>query len=304
MTSNTESFPVPYHEKLIILSNFSTMWFIYTITSSLFFTGSRTIDRYLLKGKKDSWAYSFWYSVIGALTNLPFFVFHPSTPDTALPWLLLLLASLLIVAHNYLSFMASNYLSPSFKGAISKTRLLWILLFGILILDESFNLQKLAGTAVILLASLIVLNGFNKKEQIKGMIVLVISTFLYGILITMYTGYFTEHFNSASYSFLIFLFPAIMNFILMPNSTQRTKIMIKAFPTLIVIGGVLAGFGNLLMAEALRLGEQSDVIIIMEALAVMIIGTEFFILKEKDKPMIKIAAITLAVIGTILIKIN
>ncbi|MCX6816821.1 MAG: hypothetical protein NTZ93_03080 [Candidatus Beckwithbacteria bacterium] len=51
------------------------MWLIWALISGLFYTGDNLITRYILKGNKDAWAFSFYFSFIGALVSLP-----PSSP--------------------------------------------------------------------------------------------------------------------------------------------------------------------------------------------------------------------------------
>ena len=279
------------------------MWFTYAILASLFFVGSETIQRYLLKGNKDFWAYSFWFSAFGALINLPFMLSDFEAPSEISFWLLVAWLGPLITLHNFLNFSSVKYLSPSFKSAISKFRLIWTFIFGVMFLSEIVTLGKITGAGLTVMAGLLVIGTIRGTENSKGILPIFSSTILYAIGTTIVSTLLKDS-NPATITFFVFFLPATMNFILMPNAFSRTLKIIKQYRYLLILSTVTAAFGNLLMNYALKSGAQSDVVIIMEGSLVLLLAAEFFILKEKGSIRLKIAAIILAILGALLVRLG
>jgi drug/metabolite transporter (DMT)-like permease len=282
------------------------MWFTYAILSSLFFIVSRTIQRYMLKGDKDFWAYSFWFSAIGALVNLPIVFIKPGSLEglpTDWTWLAFLGIGAAITLHNFLNFSSSRHLPPSFKIAITKFRLIWSFGLGIIILAEVLTLNRALGVVFTMAAGLLVIGKLNQSKNLKGVLPLFLSTLIFSGLVTI-SSILLETIDPAAYTFLIFLFPAVLNFAIMPNAATRVIAILKQYRYLLLASTVLAAIGNLLMSYALGAGSQSDVVVIMEASAVALLGAEFFVLKEKGDIRLKIAAIILAIVGTLLVRLG
>ena len=174
---------------------------------------------------------------------------------------------------------------------------------GIVFLNEALSIDKVAGAVLTITAGLLILGKFKSKENFKGLLYAFVPTFVYAAIITLYSVLFNK-FNTASLTFFIFLVPAIANWIIMPGSNNRILTFLKRHPVFVIISGCFAGFGNLAMNEAFKVGEQGRVIILLEVFAVVLVASEYFILKEKEKPVIKIIALILAIIGGVLVKIG
>jgi drug/metabolite transporter (DMT)-like permease len=278
------------------------MWFTYAILAGLTYTFSRTIERHLLKGNKNFWAYSFWFSAIGALIAFPFMIIDAQLPELNYYWLLMLAVGIMITLHNFLNFKAVTFIGPSLHGAITKSRIIWIFIFGLIFLQENFTYNKLIGVILTVLAGILLISKFKTKEHISGFIYSLSPTIIYAAVITLYSVLFRE-FNTASLTFFIFLIPAILNLTLMPGSTSKVISFLKINPIFIISAAAFAGFGNLAMNQALKIGDQTQVIIIIETFAILLIGLEYFVLKEKEKPLVKIIALGMAVAGAIIVKI-
>lgn len=114
------------------------MWLLFALLSGFFYTGYSLITRHLLKEENsDPWAFSFFFSMIGALISLPFIMADFKVATTPIPWIILIFVGILIVIHNLLLISSSKYLAPSLSGSITKFRLIWVMLLGIIILHES-----------------------------------------------------------------------------------------------------------------------------------------------------------------------
>lgn len=278
-------------------------WILFSLISGFFFTSSDLITRHILKGDKDSWAFSFWFSFFGALTSLPFFLINPVVPKNGIIILVLVLSCILIVLQNLLVFKSTNLLSPSIQGAVLKFRLVFVLIFGIMFLSEALNAPKLLGTTFTILSGLVLLNSIQGKAYRKGLILAFSSTLFYAAIITFYS-ILLDVINSVSLTFYIFLIPTILNLLLMPNSINRVKTIIQSSPKSIITSTILAGFANLALNQALSLGEQSKVIIITEVFLIVTLAAEHLLLKEKGNLVKKLIAVLLAIFGAIFIRLS
>lgn len=279
------------------------MWFTFSLLSGLFYSVQGLITRKVLKGNKDSWAFSFYFSLIGAVVSLPFFISRFKVSENPMMWGLLFIAGALIVTQNFFQFKSLNYLSASVNGSINKFRLVWIFLLGVFILNESWSVQKITGTLLTIVAGLLILKKLNTKLNAVGIFYAFISTVFYGIVILLYKFLFRD-FNAQSLTFFIFLFPAIINLLIMPNSLARVKRIVLNDGWGILLACCFGAFANLAMNYALSVGEASRVNVLIESFLVATFVGENIFLKERDNLLVKLGAVILAVAGAVLLKLG
>jgi drug/metabolite transporter (DMT)-like permease len=280
------------------------MWLWFAVLSGLFYTISGLINRQILKGKQDAWAFSFYFSAVGTLITFPFLIFHPKYATTISPWLIMIIVGFLIVVQNLLIFKSSNVLEASIQGAMTKFRLVWVLIIGLLFLKESFSLYKLFGTLLTVAGGVIIVTKFNKiPSSFKGLGFIFSSTIIYAIVIGLYKLLLID-FNSQSLTFFIFLLPTIINLCIMPNAFNRIVSLYKVNGKAVILTCALGGFANLVMNQALSLGEASKVLVIIEAFLILTLMGEHLVLKERQNFMVKIFAVLLATVGAIFIRLS
>ncbi|HSW79892.1 MAG TPA: DMT family transporter [Candidatus Saccharimonadales bacterium] len=280
------------------------MWLFYALLSGLLFTGEILITRHVLRSGKDAWAYSFYFSFIGAVISLPFMLVDPTIPRSISAWLLALVVGLLIVGNNLLAFKSNNILEVSLSGAINKFRLVWVFAFSILILGTPFSWMKLAGTILTVAAGIIIIHRFKRPQSNTGVVYALGSTVFIAAIIILYK-YLLKSFNAPSMTFFAtFLIPTIINFSTMPNSVERIKKIYKLDGKMVIIACALGAFANLALNKSLSLGEATSVLVISEVFLILTLVGEHVFLKEKEQVWIKFAAVILATSGAILIRIS
>lgn len=278
------------------------MWLIYSVLSGLFYTVGSLLTRRVLKDKSDPWAFSFYFSALGALVSLPFILKEPKFPLQMGPWFLILGVGFLIVLHNLLNFSSSKYLEASLNGTITKFRLVWTFIFGIFFLKEIFLLTKLIGTILTIISGIIIMKGFNRPDKLKGVFMAFSATIIYALVVTLYKPLFNS-FNSQTLTFIIFLIPAFLNLILIPRAYNRILAIWQTDGWWLVAAGTTGAFANLTMNKALAMGEVSRVPVIIESFLIATLVGENLWLKERNQLWIKVAAATLAIAAAILMKI-
>lgn len=278
------------------------MWLLFALLSGVFYTAQGLITRHILRGNKDAWAFSFYFSAIGALVSLPFMLTNVRVATHSTQWTLMIIVGCLIVLQNILNFKSTNTLEASIQGSITKFRLVWVFLFGILLLHEQFSWLKLIGTVITVFAGVIILNKFRRPSSLTGVAYAFTATIVYAIVIALYKYLFSS-FNSASLTFFIFFIPALLNLIIMPRALERIKTMFHEQRVPVILACGLGGFANLAMNQSLAIGEASRALVIIEAFLVVTLIGEHLFLKEESHLLTKIVAVGLATLGAILIRI-
>lgn len=279
------------------------MWLFYVILAGVLYAGQWLSTRYLLKNKNnDAWAFSFYFSLIGAIVSLPFMLFRFKIAGDLHMWLIMILIGVLIVTQNLLTFQSARFVEASVSGVILKFRLVWIFIFGTIILGETFSFIKVIGTGLTIVAGLFLIQKLNKPKSLWGILLSFSSTIFYAVVIILYKFLFTT-FNPQSLTFFIFFIPAIINLIIMPHSISRVRTIIKHNPRMLLFTCILGAFSNLAMNIALSLGQVTKVNVIMEAFLVLIIVGEYYLLKEKENTFTKAIAVILVLIGAVLTRI-
>lgn len=280
------------------------MWLIYALVSGAFFTGESLITRHVLRQGKDAWAFSFYFSLIGAIVTFPFFLASPKLPHTLMPWLLAIVVALLLVGNNLLMFKTFNVLEASLSGAILKFKLVWIFIFSIIFLGTPFSWQKMIGTILATCAGIVIIHNIRKPKTVSGVSYALTATVFNAALIIL-LKYLLGWFSPASLTFIpTFLLPAILNFALMPNAKQRVIKIYKEDGRMLTLACSLGAFANLALNKSLALGEATSVLVVIEAFLVLTLVGEHIFLKEKEHAWVKITAVVLATGGAILIRLS
>lgn len=291
--------PTPYR-----IPYTTDMWFLFAALAGMLYTGEGLLQRFLLRAQKDAWAFSFFYSFVGAVITFPLMLSNPQVPAEIGPWLLAMLIGVLIVFHNLLIFKASNFIEASLLGALGKLRLVLVFAFGVLFLGVAFSWSQLFGTILVVLAGLVIIHRFRRPESLTGMMLVVVST-AFAALIIILTKYLLGSFNVASLTFFATFLPAaVLNFVLMPRASIRIKTLFKDDWRIVLLACGLGTFANLALNQALSLQDASSVVIISEAFLVLVLAGEHILLKEKEQLWVKLLSIVLAVAGAILIQVH
>jgi drug/metabolite transporter (DMT)-like permease len=262
----------------------------------------------LLRQQKDAWAYSFFFSLIGAMVSLPLMLSAPVLPRNSGIWVMVVLVGGLIVGHNWLLFKASNYLEASIVGALLKLRLVWVFILSTVLLHDMLSWQKAAGTALTIVAGLVIVRSYKGAKSRQGVALVLYATIfnaLIIILIIISTKYLLGSFNVVSLTFFVSFLPAvILNFLLMPQAVARISKLFREDWLIVAVACSLGALANLALNQALSLHDASSVLVINEAFLVVVLAGEHIVLRERQYLWLKLVSLTLAIAGAILIQIG
>jgi drug/metabolite transporter (DMT)-like permease len=279
------------------------MWFFSALLAGSLFTVSGLMTRHILKGNKDAWAFSFYYSAIGAIVSLPFALGSFQAASSFGPWAIMVVVGFLIMLQNYLNFKSSNSLPASVNGIVNKFRLVWVFVLGLILTFEAFNLNKLFGMLFTIIAGIVLLSKKSQAIDKYGVLYAFSATFLYAVVIMLYQVLF-KSFNSQTLTLFIFVFPALINLALMPNRFMRIANIFKTYGKSVIFTCVCGGFGNLAMTYSLNQGNSTSTLVTMEVFLILTLVLEGLVLKEKGGWARKTLAVVLAVIGAVIIRLS
>jgi drug/metabolite transporter (DMT)-like permease len=275
------------------------MWFYYAIASGLFFGINSLVMRYYSKRHKDEGITSFYFSLLSAIIMLPLFLIERQISNTYVFWGGILLLGVIIVVNNLWAFKAAQLLGPSTINTILKLRLLWIVIIGFLFFNEKINWINILGMILILAATILIIDFRNWKTSKKGIILLLLVSIATAI-IALFIKKMLGMAGVLSLTFLVFFVAAIINAMVIPKFIERA---IKQFSSikLIIVIAILGVLANTALIKALSYDVLASVFFIIDASFIVILFGENIWLKEKERILWKIAAVILAIVGTLLI---
>lgn len=285
------------------MNNIYKMSLLLALLSGTFYTTSALIQRHLLKNKtQDSWAYSFWFSLVGVVASLPFLMSDIRIKFEPKLFVLLIFAGLLVTIHNYLNISSYKFISPSLQGALNKTRLLWVFLLAIVFWKSDFGYTELVGVLLTLGSGFLISRSFREKLERRGILLALSAAIVYASVITMYP-IFKRSLSSAGISFFVFLIPAIINLLIMPNSLKRIYKILKEQKWTLIAANLFGALGFITFNEAIYLGSATKVIVLTESFLIITLALEHLVLKDKKHLAIKLIAALLALGGAISIQL-
>lgn len=279
------------------------MWLLFSIISGVLASAQSLIARMFLKNIKDAKAFSFYFSIIGSLVTFPFALSYGQFSRNIDAWIILLIICVLIVIHNWLFFAATKYIEPSIQSTVNRFRLIWIFLVGVLIFSEATSPMKLIGTVLTISAGIVLISKYRTGMKLRGIIFMIICTLISTLVVASYKPLMTE-FNGIALGFLVFLFPAVIIFIALPDRFNRIVNLYRNNngKKWLILSGVCGGLGNLAVMIAFQTGELSRVVVVTESFLFLTLIGEAIILKERSNLKLKVLAVILSVIGAILVQ--
>ncbi len=262
----------------------------------------RVLHRHLLP-KHDLIAYSFVFHVLVALFLFPYFIISFSLPSTITAWWYVIISGILWILITIASFKAFQLLEVSVKVVVDKLRIIFVLLFGIFIFNESVSIEKLLGTMLIFGGVIFIsYSKHAKKIQKKGLMYAFISTILIAI-VTFVDKHAINFFNPGMFAFFSFFTPL---FFFGPLSLNKRKEVIKLWKHwhYILAVGITAGLYYVFVLFAYKHIDASIVIPIVEiSVLITCIGGIIF-LHEKKNIWRKVISALIVIAGAIILSLH
>jgi drug/metabolite transporter (DMT)-like permease len=231
--------------------------------------------------------------------------FHFELTTTSI--VLLFLMGLCYTVGPSLYYLGLKNVELSESMILGSSGILWSLVLGLIVLEESLTCYKIAG--VVLVFSSIILITYTPNTKLKSYskykIMLLISSFFY-VLAATFDNKLIEFSNAASYMSVSFLLGG--TFMLIANLPRLKSAGIatyrnKMFWKVIAVNAIFIYLTYICVMRAYELGgEVSRMYPIQQSESILVPLLGIFLLKERKRIPVKILAAIIAFSGIILIK--
>lgn len=281
-------------------------WFFFAILSVVALSISNIIQRILLKDERsDSLAYAIVFQflctvIVGIYSLIKGFVLPPIQD-----YLFFYIAGgLLYGAGTLFLFKATQKLGSSEVAIITSIRTVIAITASIILLNEPFNLTKLSGTILILLA--VLLNSRKRGEKFvfnEGVLYCLAMAFTYGIAIVN-DKFLLRSAEPVSYTAVMFLLPGLALLALRPTVVKKFTTFLDPFILKrMLIMSILYSIAAIAFFSSLSLGANaSQLSPISQSSVILTVLLAALFLKERKRLPIKIAGAALVIVGVFLLR--
>jgi glucose uptake protein len=276
---------------------------IFAIFSSLTQGVKKLLHRSVL-ANEDSLSYAFVYQTLSALLLVPFLFFDFKIPNV-MSWhiLLVLFSAILWTLIAYFGFKSYSRLDVSIKTIFGESKVLFTFILSIIILREVVTLTKFLGVFLVFVGILIISHKKGEKWghlKDKGVIYSLIASFLTAVVVIV-DKYAQTYYSTTTYSFLVYLLPAIFFIPFVISKGKEVKSIMKNSFWQILVAAVLSTVSYYLMLKAFTLADASIVYTITRAsILITIIGGIIF-LKEKEDMLKRLLVGVIILAGVLLL---
>jgi len=280
------------------------IWLIFALISAVCESTKSLLHRKVMI-TEDPYAYAMFENIFAALIFLIFisqFIF----PNEIQAWLIVSFASILWLLISVLSQYSYKYTKVSIQEPLKQTRLLWVLLIGIIFLHELITLNKIIGTLFIFVGLIII--SYQKKSNFgsfkdKGVQITLIYSFLFA-LVTIIDKYALNYFNAETYGFLVYLLPGII-LLIMNRKSKHEEILnlIKKFWLAILIVAITSFGYYYFKLKALELADATLVFPIIRGATILTVLGGIILFNEKENLFKKLISIFIIFIGIVFLSI-
>ncbi|MBI2578559.1 MAG: EamA family transporter [Candidatus Aenigmarchaeota archaeon] len=257
-------------------------WELLALFAALCYGAGNLVQKHIMK-TENTIVYAWFFNVFSAAFFFLLFVREASFPPSYIAWLIVLLASSLYVLANVTGLEAYKHTDISVRDPLSKTSVLFTLIFSMLILKESLTINKFLGVFLLLIGAVILAWHKDPLKRIskKGIILTLINAFLMGLVAVIdKTG--LAYFTPAFYGFLVFLFPTMILTPAALGRADRVKASFHKMKMPMIAVSLLAAAGYFSQITAYNLTDVSNVAIVVQMSIVISVLGGYLFHKEGD----------------------
>ncbi len=238
---------------------------------------------------------------IGCFLLLPFFEFRFPTN----PWVyfFLALSCVFYALNNYIMATVRKKLEASVIGILQQSYTVLMTIAGFILYNDQATATRIIGILLIILANIMVFFR-NKKTETNKYVWFGFAAYTCNVIAGIIDINYSDSFNIAFYSGLLYFVPAIFIFI---GGRLKISDAVKEFKRArkrdYFMTGFCWGWLYLCLLIAYRLGEVSVVASLASLTVFSNVIVGYFWLKERDAIAKKILAAILAIVGVVLLSL-
>lgn len=279
-------------------------WLTLTLISVVIVSFSNVLQRVLMKNEKsDSLSYAFvFHFSIGILYLLIALVQGMQLPELNFGIFLILISAALWGTGSVLCFKALKLLESSEVTIITSIRSVVTIIASIFILHELFNVQKMIGTAIILLSVVFVTNLKKGFKFNKGVIFAICSTLFTGSAVVV-DSLVLRSLDPISYLAIANLLIGALLLLFSPKTIYKLQFLKqKRFLASMLPIIFLSTAQAIAFYYALRIGNASQIAPIAQSQVIVTVFLAAILLKERDHVIRKMIAAGLVMVGVLLLR--
>lgn len=279
-------------------------WEFYTAICVLGLSISIVLQRVLIHNYKvDPYGYAVVFqALVGLLLMIPALAYGFKLPGIET---VLLPAAIAIVSYGMGHVVYAKTLQQVEASAFSMlfaTHAVWVMILGIILLQETITVVQIIGTILIFLSILVITRNFRSILHDKGTLYGLLTGLLFGIAITAwsYVGRYTDTLSWAAISFIL---PAIFILLIRPKTIHSIQPLLKSrIISRLIVLGIFYGIGAFTMLLAYKYGDLAIVSPLRQAgVVVTVLLALSFLPAERTNIAKKILAATICTVGVVLI---
>lgn len=280
------------------------MWFGLAALAGLASAFDKVLNRAALKDRGNSLAYSVVYSFLVGLVSLPF-VFPLEIQFNSVVVLQIVLLSVFWAGASATMFLAHTSTDVSLSSIISRTRILWIIPFGYLILGERVSSASVLGTFVVFigLAILFIKGDYHKH---KGVHLVFLSSIFAALGSVLNSSLIKMSISPVQVTFIMYLgqtLVLIAVLITRGNFIQKLLSVLKYSWYLTFAAVILEVVAYTLLNYSYSLGNTSSATSVYVAMSIVVVWVGVVFLKERKEIGKKIISSIIVTIGVIILKL-
>jgi drug/metabolite transporter (DMT)-like permease len=275
---------------------------LFILLAIFFSTISKILFRHVLK-ETDTYAFTFVNQIISMLLFLPLLIFNFSMPSNPQGWIALIIAGGIWASTVFIGNLSYKYSEVSIRESLSQTRIIWVLLFGVLFLNESITLSGIIGIFTIFFGlGLLLWHPERKLGRIydKKVLIVLLGAFMISIA-TIADKYVLRFFSPEVYSFFSCLIPFLALSFFLKGKTPHIKHLFKhrgVTAILAIAFSAVSYYFVLLIFSSTNITIAYP--ILQAGILFTVIGGIIF-MKERENITQKIIASIIVIVGTIII---
>lgn len=281
------------------LSSWKFWTLLYLVSAVLFAQSFKKLNRNMKKAS----LLTVLLEACTALVSLIFIFFFPLefSNDIGTYFILLLVVTIYAVTDR-LNIEVRYGLDPSTFSMLKQLSTVFIILFGIIFLNDSIVLYKIIGAAIVIVANLLLACEKGKFKFNKYFIMAVVSNILFAVAMLINVN-ISSQFNIAIYTFITTFVPSIIIFIFGRFNFRDLKEELKLYDKKLFL--FVALMWSLMLISSVKAYEFGNIVVVSSFLALTSIlnaAVELVFNHNRKTFFKKLFIAILIIIGVILVK--
>ena len=267
-----------------------------------FSSASKLLQRYVLKDH-EPYAFAWLSNVVATLIFLPFVLFEFSLPTGLTAWTLLITGSLLWTIISMSHAVARKATEISLNDPLGQTKLVWGLIFGIILLGEAITSGRILGTFIIFIGvSLLMWHPERKFGKLSDPgVQWTLATAFLSAIAALVDKSALQWFSPIVYAFLVFFFPSLLLSLFLPKQIVHVKHLLRRRWFVVISAVILMTCAYYFILRTFALMDFTLAFPLLQLSTLVIVLGGMIFLKEREHFWQRIIAAILVIVGSIVI---